>query len=44
MRVDRNTADLIRDYMQIPRSDGSMAEQYEALDFDHLQEAAVQAP
>ena len=39
MRVDRNTADLIRDYMQIPRSDESMAEQYEALDFDDLQEA-----
>lgn len=39
MRVDRNTADLIRDYMDIPRSDGAMAKQYEALDFDHLEEA-----
>jgi beta-lactamase class A len=39
MRVDRSTADLIRDYMQIPRSDGSMAGQYEALDLDHLKEA-----
>ena len=39
MRVDRNTADLIRDYMQIPRSDESMAKQYEALNFDQLEEA-----
>ena len=39
MRVDRNTADLIRDYMDIPRSDDAMASQYEALDFDHLTEA-----
>ncbi len=39
MRVDRNTADLIRDYMGIPRVEASMARQYEALDFDGLQEA-----
>ena len=39
MRVDRNTADLIRDYMEIPRTDGAMAAQYEALDLDHLNEA-----
>lgn len=39
MRVDRNTADLIRDYMAIPRSSESMAAQYQALEFDHLQEA-----
>lgn len=39
MRVDRNTADLIRDYMEMPRSQASMAGQYEALDFDHLEEA-----
>ena len=38
MRVDRNTADLIRDYMELPRSDESMAGQYEALEFDHLGE------
>lgn len=39
MRVDRNTADLIRDYMNLPRADGSMASQYEALTFDDLSEA-----
>ncbi len=39
MRVDRNTADLIRDYMEIPRSPGSMATQYRALTFDHLEKA-----
>ncbi len=39
MRVDRNTADLIRDYMEMPRSDSSMAAQYEATDFDDLEEA-----
>jgi beta-lactamase class A len=39
MRVDRNTADLIRDYMEIPRSNDSMAAQYQAQDFDHLEEA-----
>jgi beta-lactamase class A len=39
MRVDRSTADLIRDYMEIPRVDSSMALQYEALDFDDLGEA-----
>lgn len=38
MRVDRSTADLIRDYMNMPRGDGSvsMAEQYQAADFDDL--------
>ena len=39
MRVDRSTANLIRDYMEMPRTDASMAVQYEALDFDHLSEA-----
>ncbi len=39
MRVDRNTADLIRDYMNLPRQATSMAEQYQALDFDNLSEA-----
>lgn len=39
MRVDRNTADLIRDYMNMPRQSTSMAEQYEAMDFDNLSEA-----
>lgn len=39
MRVDRSTADLIRDYQEMPGSDLSMALQYEAMDFDHLPEA-----
>lgn len=39
MRVDRSTADLIRDYMNIPRRATSMAEQYQAMDFDNLSEA-----
>ena len=39
MRVDRNTADLIRDYMNIPRTGTSMASQYEALTFDDLDDA-----
>ena len=38
MRVDRSTADLIGDYMGMPRSDGetSMATRYRALSFDEL--------
>jgi len=38
LRVDRSTADLIRDYMgmQDPRNGTSMAEQYEAVTFDDL--------
>lgn len=46
LRVDRSTADLIRDYMGMPRSPSasasasqSMAEQYEAMSFDGLTEA-----
>ena len=39
MRVDRSTADLIRDYMEIPRTPGSMAAQYEGMDFEQLTEA-----
>ncbi|MGD8830628.1 MAG: class A beta-lactamase-related serine hydrolase [Pseudomonadales bacterium] len=39
LRVDRSTADLIRDYMGMPRVAGSMAEQYEAENFDDLTEA-----
>jgi len=39
MRVDRNTADLIRDYMEMPTNDGAMAVQYDAMDFDHLTDA-----
>ncbi|MEM8769069.1 MAG: serine hydrolase [Pseudomonadota bacterium] len=36
LRVDRSTADLIRDYMAMPRESGSMAEQYAAATFDDL--------
>ncbi len=39
LRVDRSTADLIRDYMGMPRSAQSMAEQYEAASFEALTEA-----
>ncbi|HEY5646855.1 MAG TPA: serine hydrolase, partial [Pseudomonadales bacterium] len=39
LRVDRSTADLIRDYMAMPRVAGSMAGQYEAMSFDDLEEA-----
>ncbi len=36
IRVDRSTADLIRDYMGMPREPGSMADQYAAATFDDL--------
>ena len=36
LRVDRSTADLIRDYMSMPRVPGSMAEQYATASFDDL--------
>jgi len=39
LRVDRSTADLIRDYMGMPRSAESMAAQYEAMTFDGLTES-----
>lgn len=39
LRVDRNTADLIRDYMNLPRSSEAMASQYRQADFDQLEEA-----
>ncbi len=42
MRVDRSTADLIRDYMAMPKSADSMAvqyQEYQARNFDQLEEA-----
>lgn len=39
LRVDRSTADLIRDYMGMPRSPAAMAGQYEAMDLDGLTDA-----